>query len=773
MIDVLFLTASLFLFFLLGRPFCTVLPEAMVQNRLLAAPVLGLGLFGMAVTVLYRWGLSPGEAGAVVAGLGLLSALRHPCKLFPHADGWNVLLSVAAVGLLCLLPKWTGGPQFWVFQGNDQDQINYLAYSSAIRFRTYADLMALTPATAMENDYLLGAQSMLKARPTVCISFAALTAMTGLPTGTVAYAYQVLMQMGMLFAAAFTARNALGASQKASLWGGAGLSLGFYVQYIFDINAWSELATLPMVMVGMTALIILLDEKASKLNRFYTLSMVIGITCAAIIYFYPEALMEFGFPLSALLLVLFCRGEAHDRLGPMLAGLAGAFLIALPLLHETIALLLHMGNAAAFKSMEWWTYFQRYLFGRDIDYFAPIVAADTPLTVLYALLSLPVDFLAGLMGLHFALPLPDLPIGLRAVWKFGLAIGMSALLRNVIQSIRRERSGTRRGHFYFLALTSLMMPAAIAIAGRFWSAGKALSMASPLLFLVLASPILLSTAAGRGARLLAAGYVLVHLGLGGYRPLAAMAPSGIHYRMPYPGVPDPTYKTKLSWDILQRREDFAECHNVSLDISHPVLERYVQMVLSEWGVTWSSLRPLNSYYGNGIDLGLQPQPAFADCLATTRLVTAKPGQSVIWLGRDNPLRDFHQGVTDSMDLVDLSSDTAHMSGWHDIENYQGEKLRWTDGSARITLEQSPLKPIRTIRLVLWPVRQPESKLRLRINGKILFDAPLADGGVDMVFRLEDAVDAPSFEIVMESGSFSPPQDSRKLGLAIRHLILSH
>jgi hypothetical protein len=765
MIDVLFVAGALLLFTLLGAPVCRALPDRM-PGRMRAAPVLGFGLFGMAVTILYRWGLSPGQAGAAMVGVATLVLLRDRHRLVPDAAGRAMVLTAAVVGLLCLLPKWTGGPQYWVFQGNDQDQVNYLAYASAMRVRSFAELMSLTPATAMDNDYLLGAQSMLKARPTVCLSFAALAALAGLDSAWATYAFQVVMQMGMLFAGAFAATGVWAGGRTAGLWVAAALTLGFFSQYIFDINAWSQLASLPMVVVGIAATVLALGGEGSP----RPLLPVLGITAASVLYFYPEALMEFGPPLAAALVYRLGSGEGRARAAWVLAGLVAALVLVLPLLGETVALLGRMGSAAAFKPLDWWSYFQRYLFGRDLDYFAPVTAADTPLTMLYALLSLPVDFLAGVMGLHFALPPAGMPPLPRVLWKAALAAGMAGLIFGVGRLARRESGASRL--FLLIAATALAVPVGIALSGRFWPAGKALSMASPLLFLVLAAP-LFRPASGRGLRLLAVIYLMVHLGLGAWRPLAAADPSGIHYRMPYPGVPDPAYKTALSWNVLDRRAEFASCRHVSLDISHPVLSRYVQMVLSEWGMAWSSRRPLNSYYGNGVDLGLQPQPDLADCLVSDRPALPGVGQKFIWLGRNDAVQGFLAGNTPRIDVVGLRSSGLDLSGWHETEQFGGGQLRWTDGAARVRLPQDPGNPIRTIRLALWPVGPAPSRLRLLANDEVLFAGMPADGPVDMTFTRRGGFDAPYLEIVLQSPSFSAPMDSRRLGLAVRHLELRH
>ena len=736
---------------------------------MMAAPVLGFGIFGVAVTVLYALGMMPQQAGAAVMAVALMITLWRPRALKPQREGWEVVTAAAAAALLCLLPKWIGGPQFWVFQGNDMDQFNYVAYGSAMRFHSYADLLALTPATAMDNDYLLGAQKMLRSRPTVCVVFAALAAVFGRTSAESAYAFQALMQCFMVFAAAFTLRNCFSARLRPALGLSVALTLGFFLQYVFDISAWSELACLPLVLVGCTVLIVACAR--SQPVPVFGLVLALALCLSSILYIYPEALMEFGLPCAALLIpTVFSAGEWR-RLRPVLGGVVLALVLCLPFASETVALLARMGGVAAFQRLDWWTYFQRYLFGRDLDYFAALSAGDTPFTLLYALISLPIDFVSGVLGVYFILPPAGTAVLWGAVWKVAVAVGCAFLLfaavRLMMEEWRKDRQ-SRASRFYVVAVLSLMLPVALALGGRYWPAGKALTMASPLLFIMVAVPVL--SGGGRWGRAAAAAFVLLHLGFGLYRPLAAANPSGIHYAWPYPAVPDPTFKTAFSWDLTRWEIPLRGCRHISLDLPHPQQDRYVQMVLSEAGLPWTSQRPLNSYYGTGLTLGLQVQPDFSDCLVTSRLEHVQPGQTLIWLGQGGAVWDFYQGILTSLDLVAVPNGVFSTTGLHAAEVYQGQPLRWTDGRARIALVNNPAYPLRQIELALWAVRQPHSTLRVSVNGRTLFDDRLADGDIQMTLRVPDDL-PPSADLVLESNSFNPAGDPRTLGVALRRLVL--
>ena len=124
----------------------------------------------------------------------------------------------------------------------------------------------------------------------------------------------------------------------------------------------------------------------------------------------------------------------------------------------------------------------------------------------------------------------------------------------------------------------------------------------------------------------AALYVAAQLGFGLARPLAAAHPDGIHFASPpYPSVQVAKYKTALSWDLGSRDTELEQCRRIAVDVENPFLDRYVQLHLSELGVIWWSLRPLNSYFAIGAELGSMRPQGVPDCLVTDRPAAPPPG----------------------------------------------------------------------------------------------------------------------------------------------------
>ena len=273
MLDVLFVGGSLALLFCLGYPLACLFPGDTVRRRVLAAPVLGYGVFGVLITLFYRYGLAPRWGLVVMLGLAagvFLLGLVRPWwrqggfKGTPDRRAISLGVILAMVVVVALLPAWLGGPQFTAFQGNHWDQISYIAYSSAMRMHSFAALQALTPATAPDNDYLILAQSQLVARPSVGLAYAALATLFRTLSADGSYAYMVLMQVLMFCASAFVLINLIRAREAVCGVLAAALTLGFFMQYVFDINAWSQLAAMPLVLVLLSVLVLAVEAPPAR-----------------------------------------------------------------------------------------------------------------------------------------------------------------------------------------------------------------------------------------------------------------------------------------------------------------------------------------------------------------------------------------------------------------------------------------------------------------------------------------------------------------------------
>ncbi len=207
----------------IGLPLCLLLPEKQFGARFVIAPPIGFGLFAIGGTVLYLWGVRPWISMMAMAAagfvLGAVFLLRtRPLRLAaPSKPTMAFGAGAVAVILIGLLPGWTGGPQFRVFQANVYDQMTYLGASVTFRAHDYASMTAEAKRAA-PDPIVAGSSQFLNNRGAVSIVHAAAAAISQHDVIDSSYPFMVAMQVNMLFAALFVLINVFSAGYRLSFF---------------------------------------------------------------------------------------------------------------------------------------------------------------------------------------------------------------------------------------------------------------------------------------------------------------------------------------------------------------------------------------------------------------------------------------------------------------------------------------------------------------------------------------------------------------------------
>ncbi len=625
--DVLFLAAGLALCAVLGWPLCAMLP-AEVKGRFWAAPVLGLSLFGVFATLAYRSGLPLRYAplGGILCAAAAYAVPRLRGICLPRIDARAAGIAACAIavaGLLALSPKWIGGFQFAAFQGNHYDQANYISNASAFASLSYADLAHISGANTLANTYNHFASHQLSARPTVGYLLAALRTPFYDTTFEAAYPYLALLQIMAFFAAVFVLRAAFGVRPWPALLLGLVLATGTYLQLILDMNAWSQLAATPQVLV-LVALVALLFAETRK--GWLAVSLV--ASAAGVCYVYPEIALVSGAAAAGVALGWRLEQPWKAWLGgikPLALAGAASLLACLPYWHGTIGYFLVQARQVGQKAYptEWFFYYYRFLFGRNEHAVDIVLNTGIPAqSAVLSALSLPVDFALGVLGLYFLSPEPG---PYRGLWLLAAFAAVAGLVASIVVAARSLRAANPAGYAFVCGvLLALAVPALAFASGRLWPGGKGLLMAAPLLYFVLISPLLVRIS--WRWRLLPLLLVGAHFAFAIERPIAALGPDGIHRSFPpYPTIME---KAAHDWDLPRQKSRLRACRAVALDLAHPVLDRVVQTFAADLGLRWYSQRPLRSYFEQGTDLGRQPAIADADCILTDSVRAPDEGQGM-------------------------------------------------------------------------------------------------------------------------------------------------
>lgn len=184
-------------------------------------------------------------------------------------------------------------------------------------------------------------------------------------------------------------------------------------------------------------------------------------------------------------------------------------------------------------------------------------------------------------------------------------------------------------------LFAFALPLYLVAIGQFWTAGKATSMLTPFLFLILVYPALRPSRYPI-TRMICWAYIISQLLFGISRSVVvARADDGSFFRSPYPTMAGPE-KASFDWDIGNHFKQLQGCELVRLEIDDPFLERIAEDYLIEQHLRWFTTREQFLGYGGGRRLGVVQATSAAapDCVMTNIGSHRTDASIVVWVRRN-------------------------------------------------------------------------------------------------------------------------------------------
>jgi hypothetical protein len=233
---------------------------------------------------------------------------------------------------------------------------------------------------------------------------------------------------------------------------------------------------------------------------------------------------------------------------------------------------------------------------------------------------------AGVLGLYFITPAPDITPVVRLIWSLLLGFASLAVIRSSIRltadGLSMSTAEAHRSRWLFGLLVSCLAGEMLVLVAlrQFWSAGKALSFLSPYLLVLLLLPLIKLVGApgkrtfGIPAVVLSV-YAICELGFGGYRIAHAAAVDGIHYpSASYPSVqPDAVNaKTNYDWRSIEPAVALARARrfrSVEVAVSDIWVRNYVMALLTLDGRRVVLRDEIRDYFSSGSVLGFQDRQA--------------------------------------------------------------------------------------------------------------------------------------------------------------------
>jgi hypothetical protein len=775
----------------IGWPLCLLLPEGRFRGRFMIAPPIGFALFAIGGTALYLWGVRPWVSMVTMATAGIVLGavfwLRtRPLRLAPPSKPTMAFgAGTFAVILICLLPGWTGGPQFRIFQANVYDHMTYLAGSVTFRTFDHAAMTAEANRTA-PNPIVARAAWFLGSRGAVSIAHAAVASISQRGVIDSSYPFLVAMQVNLLFAALFVLINVFAAGYRLSFFLASALTIGFFQQYVIDINAWSELSAQPLYLLIVAFTVLAFDYRRfgnGGISGTVRLGTIFGVLLGAVLYLYSEALSVYGIAVATVLVLAIGQRESRSTALSGLAGLAlgacVAVLLCLLFWSGTLEYMFVILLRATGHLPDWWKYFSLYLFGSEQNYLAVLTDPGSSYgQIAAAWFSLPVESVIAGLGLHFLLPTASWPIVLAVVWKIVLYGFLAILIKGAaggVAQIWRANPAGNAARMTAACIAACIVPFVILATGHYWAAGKGLSMAAPLLFLLVTSPLLAKPDAAKNMGLVGLAsftFAAAHLALGLLRPVLVTEFAGAGL----PGLPTAAaqmsnQKAGLDWNHQRWATEMRKCNGIIIEVDSPFMQQLVRRVAIDLGVRWASAgipwpgrldRSWLPYFPEGWEN--------FGCVVSASGITAKPGQKLIWVAADRSVFEYLEGQLAVLEIGAKLVPGISSRGAYGVESYTEGTLRWTSQVAHFEAPNNPAAPSRSLRLQLWPMPLSSDALKITINGDTVYQGAIPSSAVTMSLDRFVAQDKLAIEL-LTSAVTNYPNDPRDLGIALKELRL--
>jgi hypothetical protein len=367
---------SLLLFATWGLPVAAALRGAM-PTMVLSAPAFGVGLLAVVATVLFSFGLhlSVIAVGAVAVSLISIVVFRKTIRFMLSGirKAWVASCLVLVFSIIILGPVLADRAALTVFQGNIADHFGYMATSVVYSQMDFQQILGASPRDHLSNPLLFYARSNLHARPAVSILFAVIGSLLRGAMTVGGYAFLCSFAVaGLLSFCAFLLqvfrRSGTTASVMAVILAGA-YACGFWGEYPLDINAWSQVAVMPLLLSAWTIVFVELTSPAvvtqggGRIRAEIAPVIALAILVAGGIYLYPE-----GISFHALVLAGAVVAAGRPRLYRLrdiaLSLILGAS-TSLLFWKGTLGFGASQIHMATTSPVAWWRHFDAYLFGMD------------------------------------------------------------------------------------------------------------------------------------------------------------------------------------------------------------------------------------------------------------------------------------------------------------------------------------------------------------------------------------------------------------------------
>ena len=602
-IEILFVIWLGLIYFSLGQLFLKLSPGSLDKQNFFTVSTLGLAAASLIGCVAYYSNINTYNiyillnALAIIGLLGfirnqklpVISSTPNNVSISVSSIPWGSFLISAVALAVLMIPGLIGSTQFVLFRGNHYDAFNYLEMASTYaRFKRH-DVLSLSTESLTSLHGFYTAAWYMHERPLVSILYAIFQHFNTVYFTHLHYyylTYSLFLSGGLIATFIIQLRPTL--NLALCNIAGFGCMLGFWGQYILDLDAWSQVVWTPLQLLTVLLWIqFCLRIKEGLKQSTFSISFVANliILCVASFCMYFEGFLFFGLPLTLITILCYNRRFALRftvtilTIGISTLLISGSFIN----LHQTIGQVSGYSAYSA-NTVEWWRYYDSYIFGASGTYSSNITTYINEIT--------------SALGLYFFTPSSSTNYIIKALWVTLLGGGITLIAYSLFLSLKDSYSDSFIRPTFILILVSLIQCLFLMHNNQYWSAGKCLSYIAAYLYIILVSSLFSSIYTVRLWGFFLKTTLFIFIASQFYFSLyriyrVSTQFSGIHYISPYPSAQDAGLTKKIfSFNDLSFLKEIKPADEVGLYIEDPWIEHYIQMVLISHSIPYHLELPI-------------------------------------------------------------------------------------------------------------------------------------------------------------------------------------
>ena len=293
----------------------------------------------------------------ISSGLFFKNLIKSEDKIFLNIF---LIFLILFISISYILPAYVYGEQFYVFRGNHWDLFSYLSLGSLFSNYDFS-ILAENEKFPMEYKHFNQIEQLIFSRPLASLLIAIYIKIFDLDIFLISFFFKI--SLILLSSISFKSLiDAVKVSKLNRIILTLTFTFSFWLIYIFEIEAISHLAAIPIFLIIISEL-----NKFDKFENFDTKHILyFGILNCALFLIYPELFCVSLIISGIYFFSNFLKSYKKDNfLKSIIFILLIFFLITLPSYKTNYLFLLTQLDLSLNSNKDWWGYFGSFILGKE------------------------------------------------------------------------------------------------------------------------------------------------------------------------------------------------------------------------------------------------------------------------------------------------------------------------------------------------------------------------------------------------------------------------